>query len=106
MSTDNANTVPAPEGAPPETPPPAEGPTTTETTEAARARAKRTTWPISILRVENGGYVPLKDSPEFGEAREAYSWIAANGKPTETYLPARLPAKSVKQTLALEEVPR
>lgn len=67
------------------------------------AKRSRTVWPIQICRVEGGALRPIKDGPTFSDQREAYAWIEVNGKPGETYAPARI-GRAVRLTLALEEV--
>lgn len=71
---------------------------------AEKTQRKRLVWPVRIMRVDCGGLFPVKDAPEFSEAREAEKWIAANGKAGEVYVPARYPEKGMRPTLRVEEV--
>lgn len=76
----------------------------TPETAAEKAKRTRVVWPVRIMRVDYGGLFPVKDAPEFSEVREAEKWIAANGKPGETYVPARYPEKGLRPTTRVEEV--
>ena len=102
MSTDNQPQA-EPEIGPPITDTPA-APETPAEKAAAETKRTRSTWPIRIGRVVDGGIFPIKGGPEFNEARAAEAWMRANVKPDEMLIPLRVPERPFKATMVLEEV--
>lgn len=77
--------------------------TPTEPAESEAQKRTRTSWPITICRVDGDALIPIKGAPQFNESAQAMSWIQSNAKPGEAYRPARI-GPGVRLKMSLEPI--